>query len=137
MNDGIRIGTISSINYNAGTARVVYSDRSSSVTREIPFLSFEYNMPEVGDKVLVLHLSNGAEAGIIIGRPWSEKNKPPEGGAGIYRKDFSRTSDKAMFRYDDKTGTLNIKAPMIVFNTDAGNTSIESLLARLTALESK
>lgn len=44
----IRLGKISSINYTAGKARVVYEDRDDSVTSELPFLALQYNIPKVG-----------------------------------------------------------------------------------------
>ncbi|PKM72858.1 MAG: hypothetical protein CVU91_07470 [Firmicutes bacterium HGW-Firmicutes-16] len=135
--DEIRLGKISSINYTDGTARVTYADRNGAVTREIPFLSVEYSMPEIGDMVLVVHLSNGAEAGVILGRPWSGKNRPPESAERLYRKDLSPTAGKSMFRYDDDSGILRIKAPTIILETDTGNTTIKSLLERIAALESK
>lgn len=90
----IRLGKISSINCTDGTARVAYPDRNGSVTQEIPFLSSEYNMPSIGDMVLVVHLSNGSDAGVILGRPWSDKNKPPESGGEIYRKDLCNKKAK-------------------------------------------
>ena len=62
----VRFGKISSVNYEAGTVRVVYHEKDDCVTSEIPLLSFEYMMPEVDDAVLVLHLSNGAEVGVVI-----------------------------------------------------------------------
>ena len=40
----IRLGKISSINYTAGKARVVYEDRDDSVTSELPFLALQYNI---------------------------------------------------------------------------------------------
>ena len=55
--------------------------------------------------VMVLHLSNGTEAGVVLGRPWSEKNKPPEGSKGLYRKDLARSPGEAMIRYKDGTIT--------------------------------
>ena len=57
--DYLRIGKISSFNYPKGTARITYEDRNSSTTVEMPFIAWEYFMPEVGDQVLVAHLSNG------------------------------------------------------------------------------
>lgn len=57
---GVRVGRVSSINYQAGTARVVFGDKDSAVTKEVPFVSNnEYNMPLVGDLVQVSHNSNG------------------------------------------------------------------------------
>ncbi|MGN0706572.1 MAG: hypothetical protein ACI4JC_01050 [Faecalibacterium sp.] len=110
--NGIRVGKISSVEYDTGMVRVVYHDQDDAVSRPIPLLSFEYLMPEVDDQVLVLHLSNGTEAGIVIGRPWSGKRKPPESGEGLYRKDFSNEFGKAYLRFamqDDEKMTLHVK----------------------------
>lgn len=106
-----RVGKISSINYPAGTVRVTYPDKDDSVTQEIPLLAFEYNMPQVGDQIMVLHLSNGTEAGLVLGRYWNTKNKPPEGFKGLYRKDLDRTPGRAMIRYDANSGSLRIVMP--------------------------
>lgn len=116
MENEIRLGKVSSVNYTAGMVRVVYHEKDDSVTREIPMLSDEYNMPAPGDMVLVLHLSNGTEAGVVLGRPWSEKNKPPEGAEGLYRKDLARTPGEAMIRYQG--GVLTIKAAKVVIDGD-------------------
>lgn len=108
----IRVGKISSVDYPSGTVRVVYEDQDDAVTRPIPLLSFEYLMPEVDDMVLVLHLSNGTEAGIVIGRPWSDQRVPPESGQGLYRKDFHNEVGKAFLRFsekDNETMTLHVK----------------------------
>lgn len=65
---GVRVGRVSSINYQAGTARVVFGDKDSAVTKEVPFVSNnEYNMPLVGDLVQVSHNSNGTMAATIPG----------------------------------------------------------------------
>ena len=97
MGNEIRLGKVSAVDHPAGMV---------------------YSMPEVGDQVLVLHLSNGTEAGVVLGRPWSEKTKPPEGAEKLYRLDMDRTPGVAMVRYDGKAkdltihcdGTLNITA---------------------------
>lgn len=116
MGNEIRLGKVSAIDYPTGMIRVVYHEKDDSVTRLIPLISDEYNMPEIGDQVLVLHLSNGAEAGVVLGRPWSGKNVPPEGAQGLYRKDLARTPGEAMIRYKD--GTLTIKAAKVVVDGD-------------------
>lgn len=90
-NDIFRVGKVSSIDYAAGLVRVAYHDKDDSVTAPLPMLCTEYNMPQVGDPVMVLHLSNGTEAGLVLGRYWSNNNKPPEGAAGLFRKDLDRT----------------------------------------------
>ena len=40
----IRLGKISSINYTAGKARVVYEDRDDSETSQLTFLALQYNI---------------------------------------------------------------------------------------------
>lgn len=130
MASEIRVGKVSSIDYAAGMVRVVYHDKDDDVTRMIPLLSSEYHMPAVGDQVLVLHLSNGTEAGVILGRPWSEKNKPAEGSAGLYRKDLARTPGEAMIRYKD--GKMTLKAGSVVVNGDLSVTGDLTVNGKLT-----
>ena len=116
MNANIRLGKISSIAYAKGMARVVYHEKDADVTRLIPLLSLEYILPPGWAQVLVVHLSNGTEAGVVLGRPWSDKNAPPEGGAALYRKDLGQNPGDAMIRYDGSTltikctGAINIEA---------------------------
>ena len=100
MSAEIRVGKVSSIDYPSGMIRVVYHDKDDDVTRPIPLFSSEYAMPPVGALVAVVHLSNGAEAGVVLGRPWSAKLTPPEGFEGLYRKDFDLTPGQCYFRYD-------------------------------------
>lgn len=100
MSAEIRVGKVSSIDYPSGMIRVVYHDKDDDVTRPIPLFSSEYAMPPVGALVAVVHLSNGAEAGVVLGRPWSNKLTPPEGFEGLYRKDFDLTPWKCYIRYD-------------------------------------
>lgn len=130
MENEIRQGKVSAVNYATGMVRVVYHDKDDSVTREIPMLSDEYNMPAPGDMVLVIHLSNGTEAGVVMGRPWSGKHKPPEGAAGLYRKELARTPGEAMIRY--KGGVLTIKASKTVEEGDVEVTGDLAVKGNLT-----
>ena len=106
--DSIRVGKISSLNYEKGAARVTYEDRDNSVTLEMPLFSTEYRMPKVGDLVAVLHMPNGSTAGFVLGRYWCAANLPPESGAGIWRKDVSDTEGACWFKWDDGDGKLTI-----------------------------
>ena len=72
----IRLGKISSINYTAGKARVVYEDRDDSVTSELPFLALQYNIPKVDDLVVVACFSNGTVSGVILGPVYNSANTP-------------------------------------------------------------
>lgn len=64
-----RVGYVSSIDYENGTCEVNYPDRDDTVTAAAAFLANgEYNMPEVDDMVLVLHLGDSPEDAVILGR---------------------------------------------------------------------
>lgn len=117
-NSEIRIGRVSSINYETGMARVTYRDKDETVTTEFPMLNFndEYRMPKVGQDVMVAHLSNGSSRGVVMGTIWNRKYAPVETGAGLYRKDLSRKKDAAYVRYDDKSGEYLIKVANLHLN---------------------
>lgn len=111
----IRIGKVSSINYDKGMIRVTYPDRDDSVTAEIPVFSFtdEYKMPKVGSQVLVLHLSNGAAAGVMMGHYWNENNVSLSTGEGVFRKELAQKYGEAYLDYDGKSKKLTIYADKI------------------------
>lgn len=54
MLDIIRIGRIHTIDYENGTASVMYSDRNNQPSPQFPFFSAAYDMPQVDDMVVVL-----------------------------------------------------------------------------------
>lgn len=116
-NDVIRIGKVSSVNATAGMVRVTYPDKDNSVTAELPVFSFtgEYRMPEVGSQVLVVHLSNGAAAGIVLGNYWN-KSAPPPVNSGFY-KDLG---DGAYI--SNSGGVITIHADKIILD---GTTTID------------
>lgn len=64
-----RIGFVSSFNPGTGMATIFYPDRNSEVTTELPVFAPFGMVQELkkGEAVLVLHLSNGGTAGIILG----------------------------------------------------------------------
>lgn len=108
--------------------QVVYHEKDNAVTRMIPVLSTVFSgifsMPAVGDQVLVLHLSNGSEAGVVLGRPWSEKTRPPEGAEDLFRLDMDRSPGAAMLRYDAKAKALAIHCDGAVSITAGGAITI-------------
>lgn len=118
MNSEIRIGKVSSIDYESGMARITYPDKDDSVTVNLATANFndEYRMPEPGQDVIVAHLSNGSSRAVMLGTVWNKKNLPTEGGRDIYRKDFSREKNAAYARYSDETGEYLLKAPNVHIN---------------------
>lgn len=132
-NDVIRIGTVSKIDKENGMAEIIYHDRDDKVSDLLPCFAYhdEYKMPKVGDKVLVVHLSNGQEMGIVMGKYWNEKNKPID-KEDTYRQQFDYDG-KAYVKYNEKTGELLIKAPKIKIVADEKLIEIEAPKYNITA----
>lgn len=117
-NSEIRIGKVSSVDYEKGMMRITYHDKDDSVTMDFATLNYndEYRMPAVGSQVAVAHLSNGSSRGIILGKIWNKQNLPKESGKDLFRKDLSRGKDAAYIRYDDETGEYLIKVANLHLN---------------------
>lgn len=105
--DVLRIGKISSINHAKGTARVTYPDRGGDTTPEIPFPSWFYWMPKIGDQVLVAHLPNDPASAVILCPFWHDGNRPTEGFPGLYKQEYAREPGLAGERYDAETKDYN------------------------------
>lgn len=118
MGGDIRIGKVSSIDYDNGMVQVLYTDRDGAITKALPVLTFndEYKMPKVGSYVLVVHLSNGSEAGYILGNYWNEANAPSSTGKGVYRKEYGSQAGAAYARYDEETKTLEFHGDNILLS---------------------
>ena len=130
MSDNIRVGNVSSIKYKKGLIEVTYPDLDDSVTDALPVFSLtgEYKMPKVGDEVLVVHLSNGETAGIVLGKFWGGDEKPKVYGQNVFRKELGDTQGECYIQYKD--GKLTFKSP-------EGSTTLGSILQRLAALEAR
>ena len=90
MSSEVRLGNVSSIDYENGLCEVTYPDRDDTVTEMVPMLSNrEYRMPEVDDLVVVLHPGDSPEDAVILGTIWNEKIKPVEGKEKVFRKEYS------------------------------------------------
>lgn len=129
MEDIIRIGTVSSVDLKNGMVSVLYQDRDGKVTQPLPLFSpgGEYNMPDIGAKVLVAHLSNGGEMGVVLGTFWNEENAP--GTSETYRKVIA---PGVAVKYDIRTGNLVVTAPHIIFRAedDSAEVSVADLAER-------
>ena len=130
MADNIRVGNVSKVDYKKGMIEATYPDLDDSVTDAFPVFSFtdEYKMPKVGDEILVLHLSNGESAGIVLGRYWNEDNEPPVYGKNVFRKELGESYGEAYIQY--KNGD-------ITFHDPGGTSTLGSILQRLSALEAR
>lgn len=133
MAEEIRIGKVSRIDYETGKIAVTYGDRDDSVTDLLPYLTFggEYHMPKVEQYVAVMHLSTGAEMGVVLGGYWDVDNRPPVSGKDIFRKELSNEIGKAFMQHDPETGELTIKADKIKLQTEAGMITAAQIIAAI------
>lgn len=135
MNE-IRIGKVSSVNYAAGTVRIVYKDKSDKGTAELPVFCGmgEYQMPKVDDQVLVLHLSNDSSIGIVMGRFWTGKIPPVIHGPGAYQKNLS--DDGTAFIQHLANGILTIRSGEVALQGNAGIITLSELIEMKHKLDS-
>lgn len=120
----IRIGRISSVNYAKGTARVVYSDKNNATTPMLPILSYEYNMPEIDDLVLVLNTSNGKGEAVIIGSFWGQK-LPDESGKGLYKKNLCKSGDAYL---KCAGNNITMKGGSVTFQGSTGSITLDEII---------
>ena len=125
MDDLIRIGNVSAVDPKTGMVAVTYEDNDDDTTGFMPFFAAgdEYKKPDVGEMVLVAHLSSGTTKGIVIGKIWNKANVP-EKRNGWHKK----IADDAFMSYTDKE--LHIRAPDIVLECDEGTFRLGSFLRR-------
>lgn len=129
-NMNIRLGKVSSIDYENGMISVTYPDLDDSVSDMFPVFSFtdEYKMPRIGKEVLVLHLSNGQSAGVVLGKYWNKDNKPSVSGEKMFRKELSSEPGEAYIQYEGES---------IIFHDPMAHISLADILHRLKNLEQK
>lgn len=103
-------GSISTINYGAGTASIALPDRESQIISDVPFLAAFYEMPKPGDVVAVLfeEINGQIGKGVILGKMFLQGSEPKESGKGIFYKEFT---DKSGIKYnpDKKEMEISVK----------------------------
>ena len=132
---GIRIGTVTQIFPEEGKVKVVYEDENNA-SLKLNVLTFnnEYLMNAIGDKVLTLHLDNGSSKGFVLGTYYGSVT--PKAVKG-YRKDYNTDEDVDKANVIFKEGTFTLTADNIEFKCSYANTSVESIIKRIEALEAR
>lgn len=113
----VRVGRVSSINPEDGTARVIFPDMDDDVSDDLPVLHTGsqtlkgYYMPDIDEQVVCLMVPNisgkGSNDGFIIGSFFNDADKPIKTGASVCRIDFG---DGSFVEHDRDTGNLTIQA---------------------------
>lgn len=110
LGDLAREGTVVSVDYDAGTARVQFEDL---VTGDVPWLAPRagetriWSPPSIGEQVLVIAPEADTARGIIIGSLSSDAHPH----AGRDRATFADFKDGAAIGYDPVAHALTIRLP--------------------------
>ena len=106
----LRVGICSGIDYKKAMVRVTYPDRNDTVTPELPVLAMgEYNMPELGKWVAVMHFG---EKGICLGEIANENQLRGTAEKGNFFKKLGTASMQVVdgeLSFTDKNGTVFLK----------------------------
>ena len=88
-------------------------------------------MPQKGQMVLCLHLSNGSSSGIVLGTFWNDANKPPVTGEKDFWMDLAAG---AMLKA--ASGAVTLKGSSITLS--AGDSiTVDEIIEKLNDHESR
>lgn len=133
-NDLVRIGRIAAINSKNGMVKVAYADRDGASTKELPVLKCtdEYRNFKIGERVLVLHLSNGSSRAVVLGGIWNVSSTVGQ----KLRMITSKISDVITTLIVDAVEDIVIKTTgKIIFEDEKWTTSLTEIMDRLYALD--
>lgn len=83
----MRVGKVTQVFPRTGKMKVVYEDENNaSLQLSMLTMNQEYLMPQVGDKVVTMHMENGSSKGFVLGTYYGG-GMQPKANSG-YRKDF-------------------------------------------------
>lgn len=83
-----RIGRVTKVYPAEGRVKVTFEDSgSSSLPLAMLTMNKEYSMPNIGDRVVTMHMENGSSKGFVLGTYYGG-GMQPRASAG-YRKDFT------------------------------------------------
>jgi phage baseplate assembly protein gpV len=113
--DIVKIGIVNAVYPDIGKVKVSFPDKDNRMSRELPMLNFEYDMPEIKDQVICIFLPNGTEAGFCLGSFHSKVDPPPTTNGDLHWKVLGNES---FFNIDKKTGLANLKLKKLVIDGD-------------------
>lgn len=134
MKDVIRVGFVSSIHYEKGFVQVTYPDRENAVSGELPYFSDYYQMPEVGDRVVVLYMTNGNHEGFVLGKYYHDENMPVKSGKGLIHKPLHQNGAEIRYQQDNDAFYLKAGEIQVDGNTVNVNGNNITLFANSLAL---
>lgn len=125
----IRIGTVTNV-FPEGRATVYFEDtNNTSLPLPIVAVNNEYILPEVGDRVITLHLDNSSTKGFVLSSYF--------GGGGFVAPEGSdfKKNISGNVTILSSNGDYEISSSRIVFKTVKHEIDLDDLIERLEALE--
>lgn len=123
----LRFATVSTVQPEKGTVRVVLEDGDDMVSYPLQVLfpragkDTVQDMPDVGDRVAVLFSGAGLEAGVVLGGYYSDANTAPSKNSDVF---YRRFSDGTELSYDRKAHKLSASVQGDVECTVKGSASL-------------
>lgn len=134
----IRIGRVSSIDVNANTARVAFSDKDDLVSGNLMIVNRgsmvdkDYWIPDIDEQVLCLMMPNksgqGLNEGFILGSFFSTEDEPQERSADVRAVKFG---DGTVIKHDRSTGNLTINATGNISIVAGGTVTIQGMTVKI------
>ena len=134
----IRIGRLSSIDVNANTARVAFSDKDDLVSGNLMIVNRgsmvdkDYWIPDIDEQVLCLMMPNksgqGLNEGFILGSFFSTEDEPQERSADVRAVKFG---DGTVIKHDRSTGNLTINATGNISIVAGGTVTIQGMTVKI------
>lgn len=119
-----RIGRVSEIVTDEGQTcvRVIYPDKEDLISKPLPVLQGSggarrsFNVPKVGQSVLVAHLANGEQEGFVEGTFYTTADPPPIWDP---KRQYTEFADGTSVDYNEGTNTMTIdaKGPINIVTT--------------------
>jgi phage baseplate assembly protein V len=112
VNDVIRVGKISAVYPERGTATVQFPDRGGLVSKELAISQIntlknkDESFPDPGEHVVCAFFGNGLSEGVILSAIYDAKNKPNTGNPDIRTTKFE---DGTTCTVDRKNHIVEIK----------------------------
>lgn len=136
FNNSHRIGRVAEIVSDAGqtSARVVFPDKENLISKPLPILQNSggarrsYNVPKVGQSVLVGTLSNGDSDGFILGTFYTTQDPPPIADP---LRQYTEFADGTSVEYNEGTSTMAINAKGPINIVTSGPATITAPTIRL------
>ncbi|MEY4922225.1 MAG: hypothetical protein RLY17_942 [Pseudomonadota bacterium] len=136
----VRVGTVTSVDDRAVTARVTFDDQDDVVSHNLSvvvkntYSNADYWMPDVNEQVLCLFLPVGIEQGWILGSFYDEATLPPAVSGDLRTVKFG---DGTTISYDRSLKNLTVNAVGDVNVTAAGKVVIKASKVTIDAPETE